>query len=185
MQVSHCVSDLCETIDSSLRWLIWNKGKLWAIKKKYCMCLGVCQRDCERVLFLFVFFNSFFTLSLQGTVIARFISQVSHSMSFFKLLKKPFTWWWVHKPQRARLWLLYPIAYLSFEHALDLNAERQCKLLPSDSSQDVQASLPFLCCYEAWNLIFCGVCTQTTASTTHSKSTLGFLEGQATFALWQ
>lgn len=63
-------------------------------------------------------------------------------MSFlFELLKKPFSWS-IQNPQRARLRLLYPTAYPSSKHALDLNAERQHKQFSSDLSQDVQASLP-------------------------------------------
>lgn len=121
--------------------------------KKCCMCLGVCQRECERVSET-DFYSFFFFFESPGHCDFKVhISQVSHNMSsFFKLLKKPFPWS-VRKPQRARLWLLYPIAYPSSKRALDLNAERQCKQLPSHLSQDMQARPVFLCCYEARNLI--------------------------------
>lgn len=127
----------------------------------------------------FFLFTVFFSSSLRGTVISRFISSKCLTICpFLKLPKTPFSWS-VRKAQRARLRLLYPSAYPSSEHALDLNADGQ---LPSDLSQDVQAGLAFLCCQEVWNLFFLGeVHTQTTASVTHSTSTLRLLEGQGTF----
>lgn len=129
------------------------KKALGLSKIVVCVCLGVCQRECERMSET-DFYSSFFFESSGHCVFKVHISQVSHNMSFFfKSVRKPFSWS-VHKPQRARLWLLYPIAYPSSKHALDLNTERQCKQLPSDLSQDVQASLPFLCCYQPWNLIY-------------------------------
>lgn len=87
-------------------------------------------------------YNFFFSLFfyLQGTVISRFISPcLKICPRFFKLLKKPFSWS-VRKLQRAKLWLLYPIAYPSSKHELDLNTERQHKQLLSDFGLHVQAS---------------------------------------------
>lgn len=101
------------------------------------------------------------------------IYQVSQNMSFFQLPKMPFSWS-VHKLQRARLRLLYPIAYPSSKHALDLNTERQCKQLPSDLSQDMQAS-PVSAVTKHCILFFCEMCTSTIASILHSKPTPRFI----------
>lgn len=76
-------------------------------------------------------------------------------MSFFKLLKKPFSWS-VHKLQRARLWLLYPIAYPSSKHDLILTQKDSANSFPEIWAKILymQASLSFLWCYKARNLIF-------------------------------
>lgn len=134
--------------------LIW-KECLSLSKHAVCVwCVSKKVKEWVNCYFLYTF------PFLSGTVTSRFISPtVSYNMSFFfKLLKKPFSWS-VRRPQRARLWLLYPIVYPSSKHALDLNTERQCKQLPTDLSQGVQASLSFLCCYKAWNLMFFVKCT--------------------------
>lgn len=111
-----------------------------------CACLGVCQREGE------IDFYSFFPLSLQGTVFLRFISPKCLTICpLFKLLEKPFSWS-AYKQQRARLWLLYPIAYPSSKHALDLNAGRQFKQLPHiwDWMCKQACPSPFVTKYGTW-----------------------------------
>lgn len=157
-------------------------SKLFEKTEKYPYVFGcMSQRVWKSEWNCFFLFTVYFFLPLFGALWFQgsYHPSVSQYVLFLKLLKKPFSWS-VRKAQRARLRLLYPSDYPSSEHALDLNADGQ---LPSDLSQDVQAGLAFLCCQEVWNLFFFlgEVHTQTTASVTHSTSTLGLLEGQGTF----
>lgn len=160
----------------------------WAFQQMLFECqMDLCQRMWKELMKLFCLFFYFIFRALWFKGL--YFPSVSQYILLLKVTEDAFSWL-VCKLQKARLWLLYPIAYPSSKHELDLNTERQHNQLQIWACMCKQA-YPSYALRKHFILFYLCVCvrvwwgTQTITSRTHSKSTLKILGGQGTFALSQ